>query len=1339
MECFKPPMNLRLDEHAVTNWRMFRQMFDLYLTAAGKETVAESRKVAMFLNCIGEEALHIYNNFKLDNNDLTLAKVYAAFEVYIKPKTNVVIERHKFFTRVQQPSEPFDNFVNELQKSIRSCEFGDQEESLLRDRIIIAINDEALQQRLLREPDLSLKKTLDCCRAAEISRIQQRSLKSGQSHFLQSEDSLKSSVNVDVVKKNLRPSASVQSTVQYESYDCRKCGKRHKKANCPAFGKKCNGCGKFNHFSIGCQIKNLKKVSEIQHNSPNNDYDFYVDLVKCNKSTYWKQSLEIGNKIVEFKLDTGADCNVLPVQVFQSIQFKEKPLLNKNVNVTIVSYDNSKLKAEGFVVLNCKLNSVNWNVKFVLLDTKSKPILGLNACKKMKLVARLGSEDSEDDLKVSPNINANQTGNCVEINSIDIEKQKFLECNKDSFTGFGCYPEEYKIILKENVEPVVNSCRRVPISIKPRLKEVLDKLEDSHIIEKVDYVTDWVNNITIVEKPDQSLRLCLDPRHLNNCLKPEKFPIPTIEELSAGLSGKKMFTVLDMKNGFHQIKLTDSSSDICTFITCFGKYKYKRLPFGLSTAPEVFQRTNMKIFGDIPGVFIYFDDLIIGANDELEHQLILDKVMARAKQSNVKFNPNKLQFKVKQVKYLGLQFDASGARPDASHVEAVKRLKTPNNKQELLKLLGLVNYLSKFIPNSSKLTAPLRELTKSNVEWLWTEFHTTVLDKIKHCIVNAPTLKLFDNKHPIIIQADASQNALGACLLQEARPVSFVSRSLTNTEKQYPQIEKEFLAICFALEKFHQFIYGNNVKILTDHKPIVSIIQKDMHRVTPRLQRLKLRLLRYKLQVEYLPGSQMLIADLLSRSVANDLPDDDDTYNEVVHGLGIEVSMSDNKIKEFQVATKSDDLLNIITDYFLNGWPQSKTQVPIGVVPFWSLRADITSHNGILFLNHKIIVPYCLRKEMIKLAHKPHMGIEKTTNRLRQIFYWPKLSVDVFDFVKSCKICEKYSKSNIKEPLIPQEIPDIPFEKIGIDVFYYNCNTYLAVMDYYSKWLEIIMLRNSTSYEIQNKLISLFSNHGIPKTIVCDNMPFGSYSFAKFAKEWSFEIINSSPHYPKSNGLAEKAVGIAKSILKKCSEEGIDVRAALLEYRNTPISGLNVSPAELLMSRKLRTFLPIVKTHLTPKTHAIQPLLKDRQAKQKEYYDKTCKGRKEFLPGDNVVIQNKGVWEPGVVIKKEATPRSYTVLNSKGNKIVRNSVHLKQSRNEPVIAEETGDDIPTPNDYEDKVLSLPCPDLLVVEVPEDCKNRTQGNSNNNDYTVNKRSRSGRVLRAPDRYKDFVCE
>lgn len=209
------------------------------------------------------------------------------------------------------------------------------------------------------------------------------------------------------------------------------------------------------------------------------------------------------------------------------------------------------------------MRDVTWQVKFVLFETDSLPILGRKACERMQLVTRMNAKVEEVKCK-SPEkglTNGNDS------------KSSVVRNNKDLFEGIGAYPDKYKILLKEDSKPVVNSSRRIPLALKDRLKDALDKLEKREIIEKVDYATDWVNNVIIVEKKDGSIRICLDPRVLNKNLKTEKFPIPTIDEISATLTVKEIFSILDMKDGFHQIKLDEESSDICTFITPYGKYK----------------------------------------------------------------------------------------------------------------------------------------------------------------------------------------------------------------------------------------------------------------------------------------------------------------------------------------------------------------------------------------------------------------------------------------------------------------------------------------------------------------------------------------------------------------------------------------------------------------------------------------------------------------------------------------------------------------------------------------------------------------------------------------------
>lgn len=228
-------------------------------------------------------------------------------------------------------------------------------------------------------------------------------------------------------------------------------------------------------------------------------------------------------------------------------------------------------------------------------------------------------------------------------------KQKFIQQNKEIFTGVGKFDKPYHIELAKNAVPVVKPPRRVPLKVKEKLKDALDLLVQKQIISKVNEARDWVHNLVIVEKLDGNLRLCLDPRNLNKYVKKEQHPIPTLEEITAKLGGASYFTVLDLKEGFHQVELDEESKKLCSFSTPFGVYQYNRLPFGLTTAGEIFQRKNEENFGDIPNVIIYIDDVLIYGKSLEEHDKFLNMVVERAKNLNIKFSDKKVQLKQHEV------------------------------------------------------------------------------------------------------------------------------------------------------------------------------------------------------------------------------------------------------------------------------------------------------------------------------------------------------------------------------------------------------------------------------------------------------------------------------------------------------------------------------------------------------------------------------------------------------------------------------------------------------------------------------------------------------------------
>ena len=416
------------------------------------------------------------------------------------------------------------------------------------------------------------------------------------------------------------------------------------------------------------------------------------------------------------------------------------------------------------------------------------------------------------------------------------------------------------------MKPVIQRCGKVPYARYDKLKHTLVDLEKRGVIASVDRPTEWVHNLVITEKRDGRMRVCLDPKPLNVAIKRERYEIPTPADMQSRLSGMCVFTVIDMQDAYWHVRLSPESSYLCTFHTPWGRKRFLRMPFGISSASEVMQKRNEEAFGDIQDVHVIADDLIISAKDEAEHDAIILRVLERARQQNVKFNANKIQYKVNTVTYMGHIVSAEGMRPDPRKVEAIVNMPRPSDRQGLMRLPGMIKYLAQYIPNESSITAPLRLLLKQDVEWSWQPEHDVAMQLVRETLARDTVLTFCDVRKPATIQADASQSGLGCGLMQQDRPVAFASRALTEAEQNYSQIEKEMLAICFACQKFHQYTYGKSIDVHSDHRPLESIMKKPIGKASPRLQRMMLQLQRYTLNVRYVPGKLMYVADTLSRA-----------------------------------------------------------------------------------------------------------------------------------------------------------------------------------------------------------------------------------------------------------------------------------------------------------------------------------------------------------------------------------------------------------------------------------------------------------------------------------------
>ena len=1306
---FKPPPSMRFDFAAnlAETWRKWEQQFRIYFTAAELDKKNKVTQAAILLHTCGPEGVDIYGTFVFsegeDKDDIEI--ILKKFRDYCEPRKNIVYERYKFWSRNQQDSESVDQWATDLKRKASHCEFGSQSNDMIRDKVVFGIQNQGVKERLLREADLTLEKALDICRTSETTKQQISAMQTTKP----AEDEV-----YRIEKSKFQPSRQQHSSA---SIQCDYCGTKHQPRQCPAYGKTCNRCSKRNHFSSVCKSapKPIQTL-EVQQEPVEKSYfvgSVFVGSIHPRSGDKWKAKLRVENIETTFKLDTGAQANVLPLSLYNRIvsdRIKMEP-----TNTTLMAFGDNCIVPVGKTNLVCTHANKSKELIFYVTDKSQTAILGQQACEDLNLVRRIYNIDT------------------------DLTLECLFNSYKEVFTGIGQYEKGYHIEMYDNVKPVIQPTRKIPFTRLEKLKETLDRLQQQGIIAEVDKPTDWVHNLVIVEKKNKTLRICLDPKPLNEGIKRERYMIPTPRDVQSQLSGKSIFTVLDMRDAFWHVRLSDESSYLCTFNTPWGRKRFLRMPFGISSASEVLQKRNQETFGDIPGVHIIADDIIIAGSDVKEHDQTLLRVIERAKQKNVKFSQDKIQFRVPEVKYMGNIVSREGLKADPEKIHAITKMPTPPNKKALQRLLGMIKYLAQYIPNESSLTAPLRSLLREDSEWMWQHEHDLALERVRQALVNSPTLGFYDVNKPVILQADASIEGLGACLIQCGKPVAYTSRSLTSAEVNYAQIERELLAICYACDKFHQFIYGKEVEVHSDHRPLEAIMKKPLSQVPPRLQRMLIRLQRYTLKVQYVPGKELYIPDTLSRAsvalnhedlkIANELAEDSEV---MINTLVTNLAISYERYDMIRQATKTDGILQKLSQIITTGWPSCKSSCAVELKQYWNIKEDIHSSGEVLFYNNRVIIPESMRTETLHALHEGHLGMAKCKSRAREVLYWPGLTADIENMIARCPLCLKHSVTNQKETLHPHDIPCRPWQVVGSDIMTFKGRDYLVVVDYYSKYPELALLEDKTAGSVITHLKSIFARHGIPEKLVGDNMPYASAEVRQFAKNWGISITTFSPEHAQSNGQSERMVQTLKNMLKKSEDPYI----SLLQYRNTPVEGLSSSPAQLLMSRMLRDKLPSVAELLNPKIvrHARDQLVK-RQKIQKSIYDGNAKDLSDLRQGDSVYVQRGKEWQPATVIGRSDQPRSYFVLCGgrqlrRNRRWLRRVIHPKDSIEYDTSTQEgtqntreVNPEIKSPNEHIEQTLdrSEP-PKQRIEEVPPPSSYTTQ---------------RGRTIKPPKFLDDYV--
>lgn len=599
-------------------------------------------------------------------------------------------------------------------------------------------------------------------------------------------------------------------------------------------------------------------------------------------------------------------------------------------------------------------------------------------------------------------------------------------------------------------------------------------------------------------------------------------------------------------------------------------------------------------------------------------------------------------------------------------------MERPQNKDDLRRFLGMVTYLAKFIPQLSAQSAPLRSLLEQKNEWMWSHEQETCWKTLKEILIAEPVLKFYDPERRIRISADASQYGVGAVLLQQYddvwQPVAYASRALSATETRYAQIEKELLAITYACERFHQFVYGQAFTVETDHKPLVPIMAKSLNDCPLRIQRMLIRLQKYDANLIYTPGKYMFAADTLSRAV--DRQEETETcateIKAYVDMVVASLPVSADRTDQIKQETEKDETMKELKVAIQEGWPEEKKDCPVRIRDYWACRSELTVEDGIIFKGCKFVIPASLRKEMLKKIHEGHLGEEKCKRRAREVMYWPRINLDTSQLTAACELCLTFRPRQQAEPLLPHLVTSRPYYKVGADLFDCDGKSHIVVTDYYSNYPEVATLQSTASKAVIAFMKSTFARHGVPCVVFTDNGPqFSSSEFKKFSEEWGFRHDTSSPNYPRSNGLAENAVKIVKGLMRKAHAGNEDFHRSLMIYRSAPLEN-GLSPAQMLMGRRIRTNLPIREDLLdTPHTSLVKTFKLKQKIKQKRLYDRKAKPLTALKPGDTVKIRNHntGMWSQQGKVEKQVAPRSYEILTDGGTTLRRNRIDLcpKQS------------------------------------------------------------------------------
>lgn len=933
---------------------------------------------------------------------------------------------------------------------------------------------------------------------------------------------------------------------------CRRRGIRTEECNCqrdnspPAFCSLCRRHG-YTNETCPCSTPGVSSNRESM-SSINNEHSSVTDQRP-------RRYVEVLGKKFDALLDTGATASYINHKVVDWLEANRQPSIDVNINTYMANQasDCANKAYQLEIRVGEKVISSQFIVMKGMLDemTIGNDCLGLLRYELVDLDQR--------SYRMASLIHREMLETTEEERLKELLDEELPKCCEISG---GTEMTEHRIIMKNDV-PI----RQRYFPKNPVMREVINKQIDELLnngqIEAS--ASPYCSPIVLVKKKDHTWRMCIDFRKINENSERDAYPMPHIPSILSRLQKAKYVSSIDLKNGYWQVPIRPEDRQFTAFVVPGrGLFQWRVMPFGLHSAPATFQRLLDSVVGQKYEAFAipYLDDIIIFSESFEEHLEHLQTILQALRKANLKINTEKSVFCKKELRYLGHVVGQGGIQTDPDKVKAIKDLPAPTDITGVRRVLGMVGWYSKFVPNYTEIVAPLNSLLSKNTKFSWGKEQQEAFKRIKQKMTEAPIISCPDFSRPFYLQTDASSIGLGAVLFQRdgdnERVIAFSSRTLNAAEKNYSTTEKECLAVVWGIAKNREYLEGIPFTVITDHLSLKWIFK--LPNPTGRLGRWVLELRNHDFVIEYRKGKLNVVPDALSR---------DPLFDEKSEHCS-SLKLGENSWLGKQMSKVSGNPEN---------YPEF--QIVEGQLFRNCGYGDITESNW------KLCVGESDRIRVLKENHcdvtAGHFGNRKTYNRISQRYYWPGMFKDVKQFVNRCHDCLQIKSSQQKpagqmhtaQTHTPWEIVTVDF--VGPLPRSSKLNKHLLVIqDKFTKWVECVPMREATAVGLKKAIRErIFSRFGWPKKLISDNgAQFTSKAFTKFLEENFVFHVLTPPYSPQCNST-ERANRTVKTLIKiylRDNQKKWDDQLPEIQFAiNTAVQdSTGFSPAEMNFGRTLR-------------------------------------------------------------------------------------------------------------------------------------------------------------------------